>query len=212
MDLDTFLNSILDETIRSDTFSRLVNKIWQSEEGFVRFYSKPETLCPRLWQASNEALITEHGRPDQPLSISQHLFGGDHNVSARLVYDPPRDAGQRGLEYHSHPVDTVIFVVSGTGQYAFVRDPDSNEAITVDLAAGAVLFFPASTVHTIVEVGKDGLETLNATDRLNQPQYRDAKTTSVPIPSSVDFSETHLHSPLKTIAYAHYLHLERNSR
>lgn len=105
------------------------------------------------------------------MSISQHLFGDENHISARLVYDPPKQNNQYPLEHHSHPVDTVIFVVNGSGVFSFIYD-DTKKAIDIDLKPGTTLFFPSNTVHTIKEVGNEGLETLNITDRLNQPSYR----------------------------------------
>ncbi len=138
-------------------------------------------------------MITEHGRHEQPLSISQHLFGDDNHVSARLVYDPPKQNNQAPLEYHFHPVDTVIIVVSGSGIFSFICN-DSKQPIDIDLRPGKALFFPSNTVHTIKEVGNEGLETLNITNRLNQPRYRTEpinEKKDLFIKPSEDFSQSY---------------------
>ncbi|WP_414623830.1 cupin domain-containing protein [Calothrix sp. CCY 0018] len=137
----------------------------------MRSYHDPNFFCLDIWHLSFDELITEHGRHDQPLSISQHLFGDENRISARLVYDPLKQDNQAPLEYHSHPVDTVIVVVSGSGIFSFICN-DSKQSIDIDLRPGKTLFFPSNIVHTIKEVGDDGLETLNITNRLNQPSYR----------------------------------------
>ncbi|AUB44935.1 Cupin domain protein related to quercetin dioxygenase (plasmid) [Nostoc flagelliforme CCNUN1] len=87
------------------------------------------------------------------------------------MYDPPQQDNQAPLEYHSHPVDTVIVVVSGSGIFSFIFN-DGKQPLDIDLKPGKTLFFPSNTVHTIKEVGNEGLETLNITNRLNQPSYR----------------------------------------
>lgn len=171
MNLEAFLKDILSYNISRENFSLYVKNIWKSEEGCVMYHYDPDSFRIDIWHLSFDKLITEHGRHEQPLSISQHLFGDENHVSARLVYDPPKQDNQFSLEYHSHPVDTVIVVVSGSGVFSFIRD-DNKQSFDVDIRPGATLFFPSNTVHTIKEVGNEGLETLNITDRLNQPSYR----------------------------------------
>ncbi|MBD2604510.1 cupin domain-containing protein [Scytonema hofmannii FACHB-248] len=172
MNLETFIKDIFSHNISPENFSLYVKNIWKSEEGCVMCYHDPGSFCLDIWHLSFDKLITEHGRHEQPLSISQHLFGDENHVSARLVYDPPpKQDNQAPLEYHSHPVDTVIVIVSGSGIFSFICN-DSKQPIDIDLRPGKTLFFPSNTVHTIKEVGNEGLETLNITNRLNQPSYR----------------------------------------
>jgi mannose-6-phosphate isomerase-like protein (cupin superfamily) len=171
MDLKAFFSDILSQNISRKNFSLYIRSIWESKEGCVMYYHDHNSFCLNIWFLSFDKLITEHGRNEQPLSISQHLFGDENHISARLVYDPPKQDNQEPIEYHSHPVDTVIFVVSGSGIFSFIHD-DSKQPIDIDLRPGKTLFFPSNTIHTIKEVGNDGLETLNITDRLNQPSYR----------------------------------------
>ncbi|MBD2731232.1 cupin domain-containing protein [Nostoc sp. FACHB-892] len=171
MNLEAFLQDILSQNISRDNFSLYVKNIWKSEDGCVMYYHDPSSFCLNIWHLSFDKLITEHGHYEQPLSISQHLFGDENHISARLVYDPPKQDNQDPLEYHSHPVDTVIVVISGSGVFSFIYD-DGKQSIDIDLTPGQTLFFPSNTVHTIKEVGNEGLETLNITDRLNQPSYR----------------------------------------
>jgi len=100
-----FSSKFFYQTSRED-FSSYVKDIWNSNEGFVKTYDAPESIRDYIWRLSFDKLITEHGRPEQPLSISQHLFGDENSVSARLVYDPPVTHGRESLEYHTHPVGT----------------------------------------------------------------------------------------------------------
>lgn len=192
MNLEVFLQDVLCQKISREKFSLYVKNIWKSEKSGVMYYHDPSTFCLKIWHLSFDKLITEHGRYEQPLSISQHLFGDEDHISARLVYDPPKKNNQYPLEYHSHPVDTVIVVVSGSGVFSFIYD--SKKSIDIDLRAGTTLFFPSNTVHTIKEVGNEGLETLNITDRLNQPTYRTEpinEKKDLLVKPSEDFSQSY---------------------
>lgn len=191
MNLEVFLQDILCQKISREKFSFYVKNIWESEKSGVMYYQEPSSFCLKIWHLSFDKLITEHGRYEQPLSISQHLFGDEDHISARLVYDPPKN-NQYPLEYHSHPVDTVIVVVSGSGVFSFIYD--SKKSIDIDLRPGTTLFFPSNTVHTIKEVGNEGLETLNITDRLNQPTYRTEpinEKKDLLVKPSEDFSQSY---------------------
>ncbi|MDF5707931.1 MAG: cupin domain-containing protein [Nostoc sp. S4] len=193
MNLETFIKDILSHNIAPEDFSLYVENIWKSKQGCVRYHPDPSSFCLDIWHLSFDKLITEHGRYEQPLSISQHLFGDENHVSVRLVYDPPKQNNQAALEYHSHPVDTVIIVVSGSGMFSLIYN-DSKQPIDIDLKPGKALFFPANTIHTIKKVGNEGLETLNITNRLNQPRYRtesiDEKKDLLVKPSE-DFSQSY---------------------
>lgn len=193
MNLEAFLEDIFSQKISREDFSLYVRNIWESEDGCVMSYHDPNSLCFKIWHLSFDKLITEHGHDEQPLSISQHLFGDENHISARLVYDPPKQDNQKSLEYHYHPVDTVIVVISGSGVFSFIHD-ESKQPIDIDITPGKTLFFPSNTVHTIKEVGNDGLETLNITERLNQPKYR-TKTINCKndflIKPSEDFSKVY---------------------
>jgi mannose-6-phosphate isomerase-like protein (cupin superfamily) len=207
MNFLSLLQSFFPHQISRKDFSFYVKDMWNSNKGFVTTYDDPEFLRDCIWRLSFDKLITEHGRPEQPLSISQHLFGNENSVSARLVYDPPVTHGRESLEYHTHPVDTIIIVIGGSGIYSFIRD-DYIQTIDVDLSPGKILFFPANTVHTIKQIGLDGLETLNITDVLNQPSYRNEfpneKRELLPKPSS-DFSQEYNDAIEEFISYEIYL-------
>ncbi|HMG57838.1 MAG TPA: hypothetical protein VK601_30260, partial [Kofleriaceae bacterium] len=132
------------------------------------------------WVAKAAALaetagVTYHGRPDQPVCPSRHLLGDDARVAARVVFDPPNSPDRpEAIEFHTHPVDSVIAVLRGGGSYRIChRDPTGRDVVVdVPLEAGTVVCFPRDVVHTI-ECGQHGVETLNITDRLNQPAWRD---------------------------------------
>ncbi len=193
MNLEAFIKDIFSYNISPENFSLYIINIWESQEGYVKYYHDPGFFCLDIWHLSFDELITEHGRYDQPLSISQHLFGDDNHISARLVYDPPKQNNQAPLEYHSHPVDTVLVVVSGSGIFSLLRN-DSKQPIDIDLTPGTTLFFPSNTVHTIKEVGNDGLEILNITNRLNQPSYRTEPINEIKdllVKPSEDFSQSY---------------------
>lgn len=193
MNLEAFIKDIFYHNISSKNFSLYIKNIWESEEGCVKYYHDPGFFCLDIWHLSFDELITEHGRHDQPLSISQHLFGDENHISARLVYDPPQQDNQAPLEYHSHPVDTVIVVVSGSGIFSFIFN-DGKQLLDIDLKPGKTLFFPSNTVHTIKEVGNKGLETLNITNRLNQPSYRTElinEKKDLLVKPSEDFSQSY---------------------
>lgn len=187
-----FFSKIIEGDVSSECFSKHVNDIWRSGQGFVRSFGDVQQIKAVLFDISSDSLITTHGRMDQPSSISQHLFGDEKSVSARLVYDPPATDTDHGIEYHTHPVDTLIAVTGGSGTYSFIF-PDDNRGIDVDLFPGTLLFFPAGTIHTIKDVGKEGLETLNITHVMNQPSYRTdidlERKESIPSPSE-NFSES----------------------
>jgi mannose-6-phosphate isomerase-like protein (cupin superfamily) len=193
MNLQAFIQDIFSHKISSEDFSLYVKNIWESEEGCTMYYPDPSSFCLEIWRLSFDKLITEHGRHEQPLSISQHLFGDENNVSARLVYDPPKKENQAPLEYHSHPVDTLIVVVSGSGIFSLIYN-DRQQPIDIDIKPGKTLFFPSNTVHTIKEVGNNGLETLNITNRLNQPSYRTETISEkkvLLVKPSEDFSQSY---------------------
>ena len=207
MSFSIFLQMFFSHQISSEDFSSYVKDIWNSNLGFVRTYNAPQLICDYIWRLSFDKLITEHGRPEQPSSISQHLFGDENSVSARLVYDLPVTCGRESLEYHTHPVDTIIIVIAGSGIYSFIQD-DFIQGIDVALNRGKILFFPANTVHTIKQIGLDGLETLNMTNVLNQPSYRDEiddeKRKLLPDPSR-DFSQEYDNATEEFISYEVYL-------
>jgi len=96
------------------------------------------------------------------------------SVAARLVFDPPNSPAQpETIEFHTHPVESVIVVLRGGGSYRMCHRDASGRNVVVDvpLEAGSVVCFPSDVVHTI-ECGPAGIETLNITDRLNQPAWR----------------------------------------
>jgi mannose-6-phosphate isomerase-like protein (cupin superfamily) len=218
MNVSMFLQAVFSRQISRQDFSQYVKQIWDSPQGFVSVYPDLESLRKIIWNLSKNQLITEHGRPKQPLSISQHLFGDQNSVSARLVYDPPITCGQEGLEYHTHPVDTVIIVIAGAGVYSFIGADDMQgtniQGIDVDLTPGKILFFPANILHTIKQIGSDGLETLNITDVLNQPPYREEvhnEKKALLLEPSDNFSQEHVVPVSHSISYEIYLR-HRGSR
>lgn len=192
MNLENFFQNIFSYKISQENFSAYVKKMWKREEGCVMHYHDPDFFRLDIWHLSFDELITEHGRHEQPLSISQHLFGDENNISARLVYDPPKQNNQASLEHHSHPVDSVIVVVTGSGVFSFICN-NTKQLIDIYLRPGKILFFPSNVVHTIKEVGNEGLETLNITNRLNQPRYRTksiSEKKDLLINPSEDFSQS----------------------
>ena len=191
LNVNKIVNKILEQNVTSKDFSKWISENWKISN-FILVYENIKFLYTVLLELSFEKLVTEHGRVgEQPLSVSQHLFGDKESVAARLVYDPPNFNNDLYIEYHTHPVDTLIIVLNGSGTYSLVYD-DSDIHVDVPLEPGVALLFPSGTVHTIKEVSKDGLETLNITDRLNQPEYRnkvhDSKTQFLVKPSD-DFSK-----------------------
>jgi len=175
--IDELMNAILDQAVTPAQLRELVIAQWNAK----RFAFRSELRA--AWVAKVAALaqtagVTHHGRPEQPVCPSRHLFGDAAHIAARLVFDPPSSPEQpESIEFHTHPVDSVIAVLRGGGSYRVCQRDAAQRDVIVDvpLYAGAVVCFPAGVIHTI-ECGTQGIETLNITDRLNQPAWRDDPT------------------------------------
>jgi hypothetical protein len=206
--IDDVLRAVLDRSISRDEFSRFVLDQWKARR-FGFHMGDRAAVAGRLAQLAASATLTHHGRPDQPVCPSRHLFGDDDSVAARLVFDPPSTPeAPEEIEFHTHPTESIIAITQGSGSYLMVhRHQDGSEVVVdVPLRAGSVVCFPADVVHTIV-CGPDGIETLNITDRLNQPAWRDDPSLeqSGP-PASSDFARAIDPPPgARTVPYAAFV-------
>lgn len=205
--LKQFIDNILNRTVSRSDFSELVIQKWKSKK-FVEFYDNVDSLREKVWSLSFDRLVTEHGRiEDQPLSISQHLFGDLQSVAARVVYDPPTINKSEHIEYHTHPVNSLIVVLDGTGTCSLLYE--NKELIDVPLKPGASVFFCSNVIHRIKEIGVTGLEILNITERVNQPAYRSKLSTqkNLVIDSSKDFLQMFEIEKTEAITYEKFLEL-----
>jgi hypothetical protein len=172
--IDELLGDVLDRTVTRAQLRELVIAQWNARR--FSFHSELRAAwVGKVAALAENAGVTYHGRPDQPVCPSRHLFGDDTSVAARLVFDPPSSPERpEPIELHTHPVESVIVVLRGGGSYRVCHRDTAGRDVIVDvpLEAGSVVCFPASVVHTI-ECGQQGIETLNITDRLNQPAWRD---------------------------------------
>jgi hypothetical protein len=172
--IDEFLDAVLDWGVTRAQLRELVIAQWNAR----RFSFRAEAgsaWARKVAALAGTAGVTHHGRPDQPVCPSRHLFGDDASVAARLVFDPPSSPERpEPIEFHTHPVESVIVVLSGGGSYRVCHRDGAGRDVIVDvpLEPRSVVCFPRDVVHTI-ECGRQGIETLNITDRLNQPAWRD---------------------------------------
>lgn len=172
--IDDLLGAVLDRAVTGAQLQEFVIAQWHAR----RFAFRAEAIAawlPTVAALAERAGVTHHGRRDQPLCLSRHLFGDRERVAARVVFDPPSSPEQPEIiEFHTHPVDSVIAVLRGGGSYRMChRDADGRDVIVdAPLEVGSVVCFPRDVVHTI-DCGAQGIETLNITDRLNQPAWRD---------------------------------------
>jgi len=175
--IDDLLGAVLDQSVTRAQLREFVIAQWSAKR--FAFRSEPGAAWLAKAAALTEAAgVTHHGRPDQPVCPSRHLFGDDARVAARVVFDPPNSPERpEAIEFHTHPVDSVIAVLRGGGSYRICQRDAAGRDVVVDvpLEAGTVVCFPREVVHTI-ECGHQGVETLNLTDRLNQPAWRDDPT------------------------------------
>jgi len=175
--IDELLGAVLDRTVSRAELREFVVTQWNAK----RFAFRAGAIAawvPKVAALAERAGVTHHGRPDQPICPSRHLFGDDASVAARLVFDPPNSPERpEPIEFHTHPVESVIVVLRGGGSYRMCHRDAAGRDVVVDvpLEAGSVVCFPGDIVHTI-ECGAEGVETLNITDRLNQPAWRDDPT------------------------------------
>jgi hypothetical protein len=203
--IDDVLRAVLDRAISRAEFSRFVLDQWKGRR-FAFNMADRAAVSGQVARLSADARVTHHGRPEQPVCPSRHLFGDDDTVAARLVFDAPASPETPGeIEFHTHPTESIIAITGGSGSYLMChRDADGAEVVVdVPLSPGSVVCFPAHVVHTIV-IGPDGIETLNITDRLNQPAWRDDPSLeqSGP-PASPDFAQAIDPPPgARTVPYA----------
>jgi len=175
--IDELLCAVLDQTATSAQLQQFVLAHWSARR-FAFRSDALATLSPKLAMLAGAADVTYHGRPDQPVCPSRHLFGDHDRVAARLVFDPPTSRERpEPVEFHTHPVDSVIAILRGGGSYLVCHRDATGRTVVVDvpLEPGSVVCFPRDVAHTI-ECGPQGIETLNITDRLNQPAWRDDPT------------------------------------
>src|SRR6185503_20553853 len=171
--IDELLGAVLDRTITGAELREFVVAQWNAR----RFAFRSEAIAawvPRVAALAETAGVTYHGRPDQPVCPSRHLFGDHERVAARVVFDPPSSPERpEAIEFHTHPVESLIAVLRGGGSYRMCHKDTAGRDVIVDvpLEAGSVVCFPRDVVHTI-DCGSQGIETLNITDRLNQPAWR----------------------------------------
>jgi acyl-CoA synthetase (AMP-forming)/AMP-acid ligase II len=175
--IDDLLGAVLDRSVPRAHLQAFVIAQWNAK----RFAFHAEAMAvwlPRVAALVERAGVTHHGRPEQPVCPSRHLFGDHERVAARVVFDPPSSPERpETVEFHTHPVDSVIVVLGGGGSYRMCHRTTAGRAVVVDvpLEPGSIVCFPRDVIHTI-ECGPQGIETLNITDRLNQPAWRDDPT------------------------------------
>jgi hypothetical protein len=172
--IDELLGAVLDRSVTSAQLQDFVIAQWNARR-FAFRSGAIDAWVPKVAGLAEHAGVTYHGRRDQPICPSRHLFGDDERVAARVVFDPPSSADRpEAIEFHTHPVESVIAVLRGGGSYRMCHRDGSGRDVIVDvpLEAGSVVCFPRDVVHTI-DCGEQGIETLNITDRLNQPAWRD---------------------------------------
>jgi hypothetical protein len=175
--IDELLGAVLDRTVTRAQLQEFVLAQWHAKR-FAFRSGAIATWIARVAALSEQAGVTYHGRPDQPICPSRHLFGDEASVAARVVIDPPNSPERpETIEFHTHPVESVIVVLNGGGSYCMCHHDAAGREVVVEvpLEAGSVICFPGDIVHTI-ECGPQGIETLNITDRLNQPAWRDDPT------------------------------------
>jgi long-chain acyl-CoA synthetase len=174
--IDDLLGAVLSRSVPRAELQAFVAAQWNA----WRFAFRAEAMAawlPKIAALAERAGVTHHGRPDQPVCPSRHLFGDHGGIAARVVFDPPSSPERpEVIEFHTHPVDSVIAILGGSGSY-LVCHRTAGRAVIVDvpLEPGSVVCFPRDVIHTI-ECGPQGIETLNITDRLNQPAWRDDPT------------------------------------
>lgn len=172
--IDDLLGTVLDRMVPRAQLQAFVVAQWSAR----RFAFHAEAMAvwlPKVAALAERAGVTHHGRPEQPVCPSRHLFGDHERVAARVVFDPPSSPERpEAVEFHTHPVDSVIGVLRGSGSYRVCHQTAAGRAVVVDvpLEPGSVVCFPRDVIHTI-ECGPQGIETLNITDCLNQPAWRD---------------------------------------
>ncbi len=175
--IDELVGAVLDQRVTRAELRAFVVAQWSARR-FAFRCDALATWAPKIAALAEHAGVTHHGRPDQPVCPSWHLFGDGAQVAARLVFDPPSSPEKpEPIEFHTHPVESVILIVRGGGSYQMCHRDATGRDVVVDvpLEAGAVVCFPGDVIHTI-ECGAQGVETLNITDRLNQPAWRDDPT------------------------------------
>ena len=86
--------------------------------------------------------------------LQQHDLGipGREAIQARVDFAPGATVPR-----HKHPGEELVYVLNGTLEYRIDGQP------TAVLRAGDVLFIPAGTVHSAINVGVEGASEL-ATD------------------------------------------------
>jgi len=171
--IDELVAAVLDQTVTAAQLEAFVVAQWTARR--FAFRAEPSAWAGALAALMARAGVTHHGRRDQPICPSRHLFGDPARVAARVVFDPPNSPAQpEPVEFHTHPVDSVIAVLRGGGSYRMCHRDRTGRIVVVEvpLEVGAVVCFPREVIHTI-ECGPAGIETLNMTGRLNQPAWRD---------------------------------------
>ncbi|MEZ4697504.1 MAG: cupin domain-containing protein [Rhodothermales bacterium] len=91
---------------------------------------------------------------DLPFAGMSHRFTGNEQgdvaVSAYLAHAPE----SRGSVLHTHPYDTIAFVLSGTGRWTV--DGESQ-----DVSPGDIVVVRAGSAHQFVNTGKGNLEIID---------------------------------------------------
>jgi long-chain acyl-CoA synthetase len=204
--IDDFLGAILDQTVSSAELQHFVIVQWNAKR-FAFCSDAMVTWLPRVAALAETASVTYHGRSDQPVCPSRHLFGDPESIAARVVLDPPNTLEHpESIEFHAHPVDSLIVVLRGGGNYHVChRGAAGSVVVAVPLMAGTVICFPRDVIHTI-ECGREGIETLNITSRLNQPAWRDDPTLQgIGAAASSDFARAcDPPAGAPTVAYVHF--------
>ncbi|UJB73427.1 hypothetical protein HRE53_32880 (plasmid) [Acaryochloris sp. 'Moss Beach'] len=212
--IDNLLFNILDQEISSQYFSDFVRNEWHRYR-FVFSCSEIKNLTKKILEFSSSIPESFHGRPDQPISKSQHFFGDKTEISSRFVNDFLASKDYPGeIELHTHPVDSIILVTEGYGSFIVkVRHEYTDYLISIPLTSGVAICFPSGTAHTM-KLGGSSIHTFNITNRINQPPYRVESPTqnnpSFPMPSE-NFSQPAIINPrLDLISHKSFQHFFRS--
>lgn len=171
--LNDIFDAVLDRSITSKNLAEFIAEQWKNRSFFGK-YDDIGSLKTRINADAKLVPCSFHGRANQPISSSRHIYGSHDTVSARVVFDPPTENQKlEEIEPHTHPVASIVYVIDGGGEFFLIFDNKKNKHfVRVVLSPGAAVCFPASIVHTM-KPGNQGICTLNITDRQNQPPYRE---------------------------------------
>lgn len=209
--INDIFDAVMERSITSKELTEFIAEQWKNCSFFLK-YDDINSLKTRIDAEARGVSCSFHGRINQAISSSRHIYGSHDTVSARLVFDPPVENPKlEEIEPHTHPVASIILVIHGSGEFFLVFNEKKNKHfIRMVLLPGAVVCFPASVVHAM-KPGNQGICTLNVTDRQNQPPCREnypfsADTNSFQLLSNSNFSRVaYISDNLETENYCDFI-------